>query len=420
MGLDLHIQDAGEYVLIIYPKLPGDNATTTEHLAAELMTSLTQSRALIAEVERLRESDALKQIALDNSAQTIHDLAVRLQQYEPQTTPPPMTIPGQQPTTPTTPEVPEVDELPEIETGPEAPTQPMPPIIEPPTVPEPTTPPVITIPDNPPAPDTPLDNDPVFPFCGLYFEDERAVDGLNQARQRAAALQPAMEFAANSAIRDYIVFNNPIDLQVGILPKVMERLKKRYWHSPLINMYVQEPKVFTNLLKALHDAGVYGLIFDDAQNTKPDEMNRVLELIDQVLPGIPIIASFTSLSSDADYPSYRYKRARQWYPKPGQDEPTLFKDYFARFPGEIYTGDMWHRPNGYIHSPERVRAAYYEAMKYMLGTSWYTFINPDTHTNIMQMHNEAKAKDINALTHWDVIRECAADYMAHPRWNKAK
>lgn len=267
-------------------------------------------------------------------------------------------------------------------------------------------PPVVVEPDKP----QPLPMEyRVFPFAGAYIEDERAVDNVTQAQGRAAAMVPVMEFAADSALTDYILFANQYDIQHGELMRTMRRLNKRWWQSP-IQIYFNEKERHIEHLKRLYDAGVYGVFVDDAQTLTPDMMTELLDRIEKHMPGVPTVASFAALFDDSAYPKSRYIDSRQWFTRQQESEANWFPKWEEAQDAQIYTADVYRRSSGYMHTPERVEQSFNVALPFVQGIAWYSLLNKNW--NHMKDHQEATAKDDNAKTMWNVIRNCTAVYMA--------
>lgn len=250
----------------------------------------------------------------------------------------------------------------------------------------------------------------VFPFAGVYIEDERAVDNVAQAQGRAAAMVPVMEFAADSALTDYIIFANQYDIQHGELMRTMRRLNKRWWQSP-IQIYFNEPDRFKAHLKRLYDNGLYGCFIDDAQNLTPDMMNEMLDQINEFIPGAPVVCSFAATFDDSAYPKSRYIDSRQWFYREQELPSNWFPKWEQAQDAQIYTADVWKRGGGYMHTPEQVQKAFDVALPFVQGIAWYSLYN-NGKWNHVKDHQEAIAKDKDARTIWTAMRDCSAIYAA--------
>jgi uncharacterized coiled-coil protein SlyX len=254
---------------------------------------------------------------------------------------------------------------------------------------------------------------PVFPFAGGYFEDERTVNTITQAAERAAFLVPSMEFtAANSALTDYIVFCNPIELDPPLIPDTIKRLKKRWWQSPAQNYFIpgaglNQPK-YIGHLKALYKAGVYGFVFDDAHNIAPVDMVGMIDLIELHCPGAPIIASFGAKFDDSAYPRKRYIDCRQWYLKGNEKAANYFPVWDKDFTCDIYTAGTY-RAGTYMPTPQKVVEEFTAALPLVQGIAWYTIKSEGT--DLIADHKAALAKDAKAFTVWMAIKQCTDEYL---------
>lgn len=272
-------------------------------------------------------------------------------------------------------------------------------------------PPVIVTPE-PPKPET--EQHPVFPFTGVYIEDERAVDNLSQAQARYNAMLPAMDFAYESPLNDYIIFCNPEDLKLAMLPKTMNAQGKRWWQSPIQAYY--EPNAQTQIplidhLKKLHDAGVYGAVIDDAQNLTAPDMEHLIDLINRHIPDAPIMASFLADFDDhtGGYPFERYYDMRQWFLRQREDEGVWFEKWETAHDAQVYAADVWKRGGGFMHTPERIQSMFKTALPMVEGIAWYSLYNKETdhradHLKAIQTNPEAK-------TIWSVMIACTNEYL---------
>jgi hypothetical protein len=272
-------------------------------------------------------------------------------------------------------------------------------------------PPVIVVPEEP----KPVSD--VYPFVGVYIEDPRKsdnVDDQQQAKEHFEAMLPTMEFCAESPdIDSYIMFGNPQDVKFGQLFKTAARLKKRLWQSPIQAFYIpgaQSQTVLIDHLKNLHDAGVYGAIIDDANNLDAADTVHLIDLINRHMPGAPVMASFLANFDDiaAGYPHERYIDIRQWFLRNNEKESVWFKTWETAHDAEVWAADVWKRPSGFMHTPERVESMFRVALPMVNGICWYSMLNQET--NHMVDHIEAKKKNADTRTMWNIIEECSAVY----------
>ncbi|TXH53843.1 MAG: hypothetical protein E6Q97_12150 [Desulfurellales bacterium] len=391
----------GHYGIVVYAESPqaGEQAELT--MAREMMRAVAKANQLDEKVIQLTEETSRLSGALAEKDRLYAEALAEIERLKkPQ---PPVTPPAE------------------------------PPVVDPKPTPDPV-PPVIVLPD-PKPPTVPAQR--VFPFNAVYFErDKQAVNTAAAALVRANYLVPYMEFAAECPdITDFIMHNNQVDADLGMLLNVTRRLNRRLWHSPMQSYWNSKNiPAFTKLLKTLHDGGMYGLILDDAQKVPASVARQMFDVVDQVLPGIPILASFGATSRDDglpegdnskplydnDYPRERYARMEQWFLDEDEPEKAWFPKWAADLPSQIFVADIWRRSDGYIHSPERLQSMVEMAMELKnsdgssvcQGIAWYTMVNPDAKTEVRQLHNDAKAKNKSALTHWEVMQRCSARYQS--------
>lgn len=285
------------------------------------------------------------------------------------------------------------------------------------------TPPVIQVPPVvvPPVPgpgDVPAQGKrPWIPLYGVYVEDPRptdSVDDAKQAKEHAAAMLPAIKYlVANSPVRDVITHLNAEDLKWAELPQVMRDLKVRFWQSPMQAGYdAGFDGKYILLLQALHTAGMYGGFIDDAQNITPADMNRMIDLIEKYCPGAPIVCSFAADFDDrkAGYPHARYIDSRQWFLDKNESELVWFKKWEVAHDAQIYTADAWRRTGGFMHTPEQVESMLKVALPFVQGVVFYSLLNKQT--DLVAEHKAARAKDPKAKTIFSVIAAGAVDYTA--------
>lgn len=255
---------------------------------------------------------------------------------------------------------------------------------------------------------------PWIPFVGAYFEDERAVDDTLDANDRAAVLIPAMQYtAANSLIRDFIVFLNPEELKNGLLLSAVKSLKARWWQSPVQNDFVPgaaDQSEFIARLDALHKAGMYGCFVDDAQNIPFNHMPVLLDLIRDHCPGAPVVCSFAADFDDSAYPKSRYIDSRQWFLKNVESEGVWFQRWETAQDAQIYTADCWRRDGGFMHTPARIESMIKTALPFVQGLVFYSLVNVGKWNHI-EDHRKAIAANPKAKTVWSVMAAGAAEYM---------
>lgn len=258
----------------------------------------------------------------------------------------------------------------------------------------------------------------VYPFCAVYIEDPRKADNVDnqqQAKEHADAMLPTMEFCAQSKdITDYIMFLNPEDLKYGVLPKAKTRLNKIWWQSPAQAYYIpgaQTQTVLIDHLKALHDAGCYGAIIDDANNLDAADMTALIELIHRHMPGAPIIASFLANFDDhtEGYPHERYIDMRQWFLRNSESEAVWFDRWETAHDAELWAADVWKRPSGFMHTPARLLSMAQVALPMVNGVAFYSMLNKET--NHMADHQKHVAEKRDGLTMWSAIQQIAAEYV---------
>lgn len=257
---------------------------------------------------------------------------------------------------------------------------------------------------------------PWVPLYGVYVEDPRPTDNVDdakQAKEHAAALIPAIKYlVANSPVRDVITHLNSEDLKWAELPSLMRDLKVRFWQSPMQAGYdAGFDGKYIGLLQGLHAAGMYGGFIDDAQNITPSDMNRMIDLIEKYCPGAVVVCSFAADFDDhkAGYPFKRYVDSRQWFLDKNESAPVWFKKWETAQDAQIYTGDTWRRDGGFMHTPEAVESMLKVALPFVQGVVFYSLLNK--RVDHVAEHKAARVKDVKAKTIFSVIADGAAEYM---------
>jgi hypothetical protein len=267
------------------------------------------------------------------------------------------------------------------------------PMPEPVPVPDPV--PVVTVPGAIVEPTR-----TAVPFCGVYFEDEGAVNSERDAANRANRLLPVLEFvAACRDLTDYVVFANLDEVKLGALPQLIRNHHRRWWLSPA--QFILRQRRPQESLQRYVDAGVYGLIIDDANGVPPQQVAALCDLAESFR--LPVIASFLAGFDEtvAGYPVSRYTRASQWYPGRNERESHWFPRWQAVAPAVIPTLALHQREGGFRETADRMWAAYRLAMEQpgVQGVAWYTAFNAPLKTDIRQLPD-----------HWRVMQECARHY----------
>lgn len=278
-------------------------------------------------------------------------------------------------------------------------------------------PPVVVVPEAPKPEVEPGSTSAVYPFCAIYVEDPRASDSVDDqadAKAHADAMIPTMEFAAECPdIDSYITFLNPEDVKHGDVIRAMQRLKKRWWQSPIQAYYIpgaQNQAPFIDHLKRLHDAGVDGVVADDANNLSASDMEYVTDMIHRHIPGAPIMASFLASFDDHTdgYPHERYIDMRQWFLRNSEKEGVWFNTWETAQDAEVWAADVWRRKGGFMHTPERLLSMAQVALPMVKGIAFYSMLNRET--NHMLDHQRHVAEKRDGLTMWAAIRQIAAQY----------
>lgn len=250
-----------------------------------------------------------------------------------------------------------------------------------------TTPPVVETTTM--VPDKPVDK--VFPFAAVYVEDERAVNDAAQAKARADHMVPQIEGIAAAGLDDLILFCNPEDLKWNALPRTLADLRCHWWQSPIQYAFIQsaaeQPK-FIDHLKALHDAGVYGVVFDDASDptkTPHDSFSRMLDILAKYLPAAPVLASFAANAAEPVDLQGRYVRMSQWYLSAKESAAHWFPLFQ---PCQIYTANVHN-------DPARMQREFDVAAGLTQGVAWYGGFTPTR--NVIT--------DAPAI--WEVMKSCS-------------